>query len=186
MMHTILSIKFSLFTRISYLAVISIFICIYAQNHLYAEETEISNLFGSTISWGSKYFFDAPRFKDNNVKELLDVAISEKLKTFGIQLAKGDTNSKYILNYTVLLGDTATQSDIKDLYAQEPELKEISEESSNYEQGKLLISIRDRDTHKPIWKNSVEGLANLEIPEEIRQQRVITIVDQAFSTFPSE
>ena len=183
-MRLALSIKLQPSAQITLLTVITILINLLALNHLYAEETEIRNISGSTLSWGRKYFFDAPSFRNSNVQELLDEAISRKLKSYDIQLAEGNTNSKYVLAYTVLLGDTASQADIKDLYAQEPELKEISEESSNYEQGKLLISIRDRETHKPIWKNSVEGFANLDMANELREQRVRAIVDQAFATFP--
>ena len=167
------------------LIVACFFICVLTQNQLRAEETELSTLKESGISWGRKYFFDAPRFKDKNVSDLIDNAIYEKLMTHGIQLTKGDTNSKYVLNYTILLGDTASEREIEDLYKEEPELKELTEDTSNFEQGKFLITIRDRKTNKLTWRNSVEGLANLNMSKEIRLKRVLTIVDEAFSTFPN-
>ncbi len=164
--------------------VLSGLLCLSHQKVVHSEETELSNIKQAGVSWGRKYFFDAPRFRDSTVQKQLDDAISQKLKTYGINLSEGNANSKYVLNYTILLGDTASQSDIEDLHAEEPELKKNEEQATDVEQGKLLISIRDRETYKPIWKNIVEDLAILEMTDdEIRQQRVKKIVDQAFETF---
>ena len=108
----------------------------------------------------------------------------ETLNSYGIQVSEEISGIQYVLNYTVILEGNASQTEIEELYIQEPELKSSSNDTLNFEQGKFLISIRDRDTRKAIWKNSIEGLANLDMPEEIRQKRVIAIVEQAFSTFP--
>jgi len=134
-------------------------------NQLFAEEAEIENLSNSNLSWGRTYFFDAPRYKDNNVKELLDEAIVKKLKSYGIQITEGNIESKYLLNYTILLGEKVGKS--------------------GFEEGKFLISIRDRKTNSPVWRNQIEGLANLDNTEE-RKQRAESIVDKAFETFPLE
>ncbi len=181
------SLKYPQSVRITLLTAITLFVSAFVPAPLFAEETELSNIKTAGVSWGRKYFFDAPRFRDSTVQKQLDEAISQKLKTYGINLSEGNANSKYVLNYTILLGDTASQSDIEELYAEEPELKENEEQATDVEQGKLLISIRDRKTYKPIWKNTVEDLAILEMTDdEIRQQRVKTLVDQAFATFPVE
>ncbi len=191
-MKTLASINTSLLIRVILLAVAFIFVSLIAQNYLHAEETEteteteIEKIDLSTISWGRKYFFDAPRFKEHNVQELLDTAISEKLKTYGIKISEGNSSSKYVLNYTLVLEESATQLQIEDLYEHEPEFKDSEDEELNFEHGKFLISIRDRDTRAAIWRNDVEGLASLEMPDEIRQKRVKTIIDQAFMTFPNE
>lgn len=176
----------SRFSKILSFALLSGSLCLLFHHNLsYAEETQLSEIKQAGISWGRKYFFDAPRYKDSTVQEQLDEAISEKLKNYGIDLNQSNANTKYVLNYTILLGETASKSDIEDLYTEEPELMESEEKATNIEEGKLLISIRDRETYKPIWKNEVEGLAILEMTDdEIRQQRLKTIVDQAFATFP--
>jgi len=188
MMHTLVSFNTSLFIRIIFLAVVCFFVSLIAQNHLNAEETETETekIDLSTISWGRKYFFDAPRFKDDNIQELLDAAIEEKFKTYGIKITEGNSSSKYVLNYTLVLEESVSQEEIEELYIQEPELKDSSDGEINIEQGEFLISIRDRDTRAAIWKNNVEGLASLEMPDEIRQKRVKTIIDQAFMTFPNQ
>ena len=185
-MHPEVPLKLPPSAQIILTIVITILISILAQNHLYAEETEIKNISSSSLTWGRKYFFDAPRYRDSTVQKQLDEAISQKLKTYGINLSEGNTNSKYVLNYTILLGNTASKSDIEDLYAEKPELREDSDSPSNIEHGKLLISIRDRDTYKPIWKNSIKGLAHLDMSKEKRQQLIINIVNQAFENFPIE
>ncbi|MBT8113706.1 MAG: hypothetical protein KJO47_08515 [Gammaproteobacteria bacterium] len=188
MMKNLAPINNSLLTRIILLVVVSIFLNLIAQKHLNAEETEkeIEKIDLSTISWGRKYFFDAPRFKDDNIREQLDAAIEEKFKTYGIKLTEGNSSSKYVLNYTLVLEESASQQEIEELYIQEPELTDSSDGEINIEQGEFLISIRNRDTRMAIWRNNIEGLAILEVPDEIRQKRVKTIIDQAFMTFPKE
>ena len=159
------------------------FCLLFHHNLSYAEETQLSEIKQAGISWGRKYFFDAPRFKDNDVQELIDRAIIEKLISFGIQITEG-SNKKYVLNYTLVLEDYATQLEIEDLYEQEPELKDSSNEASNFEHGKFIISIRDYDTRAAVWKNNVEGIAGLDMADDVRQKRVKAIVDEVFSTFP--
>ena len=178
--------KFSLHHHVKALLNISvaIIISLFSQNNLHAEESIISDISKSGLSWGRKYFFDSPRFKDNNVQEQLDKEIIEKLNSYGIYLEKAINSSKYLLNYTILLGDTASQTEIEDLYIEDPELENIPKDSAKFERGKLLISIRVRDSHKAIWRSSVEGLTNLDMPEEIRAQRIRAFINAAFATFP--
>ncbi|MEJ2114802.1 MAG: DUF4136 domain-containing protein [Gammaproteobacteria bacterium] len=164
----------------------AIVISLFSHSNLQAEESVLSNISNSGLSWGRKYFFDLPRFKDKNVQEQLDKEITEKLDSYGINLDSTNNSSSYLLNYTILLGDTASQNKIEELYTEETELENISKDTAKFEQGKLLISIRDRDSHKAIWQNSVEGLANLDMSDENRKQRIKFIVDEAFKTFPSE
>ena len=188
LMRTLSNNRISLFYKsLFYLALTVLFFLSFShQNFVYSEETQLSEITQTGVSWGRKYFFDAPRFKDDNIQELLDVAIEEKLKTFGIKLTEGNSRSNYVLNYTLVLEESASQQEIEELYIQEPELKDSSDGEINFEQGKFLISIRDRDSRMAIWRNNVEGLASLDMPDEIRQKRVKTIIDKAFMTFPNE
>lgn len=185
MVNTLVSIHNSLFARVIWLVTVCIFVSLITQTHLNAKETETEaeKVVLSTISWGRKYFFDAPRFKEDNVQELLDSAIEEKLKTYGIQVLEGNNNNKYELNYTLILEEEASQLEIEELLNQEPELKASSDEALNVEQGKFIISILDRDSRMAIWKNSVEGIASLEMSEDARQKRIHNLIEQVFMTF---
>lgn len=164
-MRLFLMLELKIITQFLFLATVILLITAMTQNYVNAEETEIANLSNSNLSWGRTYFFDEPRYKDNNVKELLDEAIVKKLKTFGIKLEEGNIESKYLLNYTILLEEEVGDSGI--------------------EKGKFLISIRERKTNSPVWRNQIEGLANLDNTEE-RKKRAEAIVDEAFETFPLE
>lgn len=137
----------------------------FTPNYIIAEEPEIVDLSGNNLAWGRTYFFDAPRYKDNNVKELLDEAIVKKLKTFGILIENGNLESEYLFNYTILLGEEVGKS--------------------GFEEGKILFSIRNRKTNSPIWRSEIKGLAELESNEN-RKQRVNTYLDEAFKSFPQE
>ena len=164
-MRLMRSLKLRYITQFLYFASATLLITTMMHNHVNAEETELANLSNSNLAWGRTYFFDAPRYKDNNVKELLDEAIMNKLKSYGIQISEGDIESKYLLNYTILLGGEVGKS--------------------GFEEGKFLISIRDRKTNSPIWRNQIEGLANLDNNEE-RKQRIESLVDEIFEPFPLE
>ena len=112
---------------------------------------------------------------------MIDSAIVEKFKTYGIQVLEG-SNSKYELNYTLILEEEASQLEIEELLNQEPELR-ASEEDLIVEQGKFIISIRDRHSRMAIWKNSVEGIASLEMADDARQKRIDNLIEQVFMTF---
>lgn len=148
-----------------------IFLClllatiISAPTSLLSEEIEAIDLSSSNLAWGRTYFFDAPRYKDNNVKELLDNAIVNKLKTFGILIEEGSLESDYLFNYTILLGEEVGKS--------------------GFEKGKILFSIRDRKTNTPVWRSEIKGLAELN-SDENRKQRVESYLDQAFEDFPQK
>lgn len=158
---------------------------------VYSEETKVSTIQVSTIkeaglSWGRKYFFDAPRFKDHNIQEQLNASIEEKLNSYGIQISEGNSSSKYVLNYTIVLEESASQLEIEDLYEHEPELKDSSDDALNFEHGRFIISIRDRNTRKAVWKNNAEGLAVLEMDSQLREQRTNALVDEVFANFPTQ
>ncbi len=144
---------------------LSLFIIFTASTQLIAGETDAVNLSGSNLAWGRTYFFDAPRYKDNNVQKLLDEAIAKKLKSFGILIEKGNPESEYLFNYTILLGEKVGKS--------------------GFEKGKILFSIRDRKTNSPVWRSEIKGLAELENSEN-RKQRTEAYLDQAFESFPQE
>lgn len=184
-MHNLLKFRISSFSKnLSFVFLLASLCLLFHHDLSKAEETQLSEVKQVGLSWGRKYFFDAPRFKDDNVQELLDAAIEEKLNTYGINLTKGNSNSKYVLNYTIVLEESATQSEIDDLYEHEPELKDSSDGDINFEHGKFIISIRDRETRGAIWKNNIEGIANLDLSKDVRKQRIHNLVEQTFENFP--
>lgn len=188
MMKTLVSIHNSLLARVILLVIVCISVSLITQNHLNAEETATATekIELSTISWGRKYFFDAPRFKEDNVQELLDSAIQEKLKTYGIQILEGNNKNKYVLNYTLVLEEDASTLEVEELLNQEPEIKTDSDEALIVEKGIFTISIRDRDSRMAIWKNNLEGVASLEMSDDVRQKRIHEMIEQVFMTFPSQ
>ena len=188
MMKTLVSIHNSLLARVILLVIVCISVSLITQNHLNAEETATATekIELSTISWGRKYFFDAPRFKEDNVQELLDSAIQEKLKTYGIQILEGNNKNKYVLNYTLVLEEDASTLEVEELLNQEPEIKTDSDEGLIVEKGIFTISIRDRDSRMAIWKNNLEGVASLEMSDDVRQKRIHEMIEQVFMTFPSQ
>ena len=183
-MDNLLNFNISKFSTALSFLLLSLSLCLLIQPNLsYAEETQLSEIKQAGVSWGRKYFFDAPRFKEDNIQELLDAAIEDKLNTYGIKIG-GNSSGNYVLNYTIVLEESATQSEIEDLYEHEPELKDSSDGDTNFEHGKFIISIRDRNTRDAVWRNNVEGMATLDLSENVRQQRIHNLVEQTFENFP--
>ena len=166
-------------------ALLAMLSCASHQDVIQKEEKKISlsEIKQSGVSWGSRYFFDEPRFKDDKIKEQFDKALTQKLNTYGIKLDE-NTNHPLIISYTILLEETASVSEIKRELEKEPELQEQKDEATEAERGKVIISLRDAKTYKSVWKNSVEGLAIFKMDSKLRQQRINELVDEAFSTFP--
>ena len=183
-MHNLLNFRISSFSKnLSFVLLLGSLCLLFHHDLSNAEETQLNEIEQAGLSWGRKYFFDAPRFKNHNVQELLDSAISEKLKTYGIQITQGNTN-KYVLNYTLVLEESASELEIEDLYEHEPELKASPDKASHFEHGKFIISIRDRATREAIWRNNFEGIAGLDMSEDVRQIRIHNFIDQVFDNFP--
>lgn len=184
-MHNLINFRISSFSKnISFVFLLGSLCVLFHHDLSNAEEPQLNEIKQAGLSWGRKYFFDAPRFKDKNIQELLDDAIEEKLNTYGIKIIGGNSNNNYVLNYTIVLEESATQSEIDDLYEHDPELKDLSDGDSNYEHGRFIISIRNRDTREAIWGNNIEGIANLDLTEDVRLQRIKNLVEQTFENFP--
>ena len=185
-MHNLLTfITLRIFKLLPIVLLSGVLFLLFQHNLSYAEETQLSELKQTGVSWGRKYFFDAPRFKDDNIQELLDAAIENKLNTYEINIIEGNPSSKYVLTYTLVLEESASELEIKDLYDHEPELEGSSDEELNFENGKFVISIRDRNTRKAIWRNNFEGIAGLDMSADVRQKRIHNFIDQVFENFPS-
>ena len=184
-MQALFTSKFTWFSIGIVSALLAMLSCASHQDVIQKEEKKISlsEIKQSGVSWGSRYFFDEPRFKDDKIKEQFDKALTQKLNTYGIKLDE-NTNHPLIISYTILLEEAASASEIKNELKKEPELQEQKDKASYAEHGKVTISIRDAKTYKPVWRNTAEGLAIFKMESELRQQRINELINEAFSTFP--
>lgn len=138
---------------------------------------------GSRISWGEKTFFDAPRFNDKNIEEKLDLALLDGLNAKGLKFTNHPDNSEYLLSYTLVLGEIIGEQESLEIKTADPDLVN-AKDISTLEYGKLLLVFRVRETGELVWQNGVSDFASIDMPNDIRQQRLLKIVEILLDELP--
>jgi len=139
---------------------------------------------GATFSWGPKYFLDAPRFKDTDAQQLVEETILEVLTGKGFQYAPQSNQTDLQVEYVILSGDTLSATGIEELLMREPELKTQGLKPENFENGTMIITVRDKKSQRMVWQGKKQDVVNLEMPENTRKQRLRSILEDVFATFP--
>lgn len=129
---------------------------------------------GKTFAWmpSGNFFYDAPRFRDADIKSLLEGSIISELEDKGYKYSPSDKNIDFYISYIVVLEEKLSESDIANILKEYPELNQVEINNNNFEHGTFIISAFTSIDRNKIWKNSLNDVVYLQMPEEIRQQRL--------------
>jgi len=141
---------------------------------------------GSSFSWmpAGRYFYDAARFKDSTIRARLEDTIIYELKDKGYDFVASASDVEFQIGYMVVLENTLNDSELQSLYEQEPELQAIELDLKSYEHGTLFIKAVDPKTRRHFWKNTLQGFVNLEMPDDVREQRLRVTIQKVLKSFP--
>ena len=103
----------------------------------------------------------------------------------GFHYVRSAEQSELLVGYTLVLGSTLNAAELEELHRLEPELKSVEVDPKHYERGTLLIKVIDADTQRAVWRGRREGFAHLEMPEELRKQRLRAVIEDVLAAFPT-
>lgn len=142
---------------------------------------------GKSFSWSPSghYFYDAPRFNDENIKELLESLMIAELENKGFVYQETDEGADFYLSYVAVLEEKLPASEVEKLLASDPELNQIGVNKMKFEYGSLIVTAVQASDSKRFWKNAWHDVAYLESPKDLRAKRVKELITDLLSTFPA-
>ncbi len=152
-----------------------------------AQPTTMQTVPGKSFSWSpsGKFFYDAPRFEDENIKELLELLMIAELEKKGFIYQKSDEGADFYLSYVAVLEEKLPASEVEKILASDPELNQPGVNRNRFEYGSLVVSALNASDAKRFWKNSWHDVTYLEMPKDLREERVKELVNFLMSTFPA-
>jgi len=141
----------------------------------------------ATFSWvrASKAVIDDPRMDAAEVRSLVRRALQEGLASHG--LAPGSRGTAMLqVGYVVALEKELDESSVSSMFGLDPGLSATDEEAAKYDRGTLIVSIAHTGARVPLWKGSIQVFADLDLPDDVRKQRVRRAVELLLSRVPFE
>ena len=154
---------------------------------IYADqESAIYGKPGTTYSWmpSGTFFYDAARFRDSDIKSLLENSIISEIKTKGYTFAASDTKADFYISYIVILEEKLSDSEITNILKDYPDINQADTKNNNFEHGTFIISASAKSDRKKIWSNSLNEFVYLNMPQDIRQQRLQEGTKNILESFP--
>ncbi len=139
----------------------------------------------STYSW-------APDMRAGNALPILggvpvngyvETAIGKTLAAKGYRFTGAGNAQGLSVAYHVALGDSWQAGG---RYGMHPGLAMTPSDMQHYEKGTLVIVVFDSTAGRQAWRSALQGFADLDIPADVRQQRINDIIGRMFEGFPRQ
>ena len=141
----------------------------------------------ASYSWvrSSAVLIDDPRLDAVRLRALVRGALQEGLAAYG--LAPGSRGTAMLqAGYVVALEKELDDSTVSSMFGLDAGLTATPEEAAKYDKGTLIVNIAHTGARTPLWQGSVQAFADLDLPEEVRRQRVRRAVELLLSRIPFE
>jgi uncharacterized protein DUF4136 len=141
---------------------------------------------GTTFTWmpSGTFFYDAVRFKDSDIKSMLEDSIIKELTGKGYSFKSPDDSVDFYISYLVILEEKLTDSEMTNAIREYPELNEDDIKNIEFEHGTVIISATKASNNEKFWKNASKHVVNLNMSDELRQQRLQDGARKIMETFP--
>ncbi|MEE8468083.1 MAG: hypothetical protein V3T22_06485 [Planctomycetota bacterium] len=138
-------------------------------------------------SWvrSSSVLIDDPRLDPVRLRALVRGALQECLATHG--LTPGSRGTAMLeVGYVVALERELDESTVSSMFGLDAGLSATAEEAARYGKGTLIVNISSTGARTPLWRGSVQAFADLDLPDEVRRQRVRRAVELLLARVPFE
>jgi len=138
-----------------------------------------------TFAWKTEnmHFYDAPRFREAGIKEALETRLVEKLQNRGLDFVATVEDADFALSYVAVLENYASADEKAGFLAAHKVLAEREDAPTEFEHGILYVKLADRRTGAKVWDSTVHRLVALDMPDDLREQRLGEILDELLATY---
>lgn len=141
----------------------------------------------STYTWmpGMHEIHGTPSLRGVSVRNLLEAAINNAMTAKGYRFIPDAATNGLLVGYQVMLGDSTGDDRAEQRLGVNPGLTMTSPDATRYAQGTLVITVVDNQTGRTAWRSALQGFADLDIPANVRRQRINAIVTRMLAAFPA-
>jgi hypothetical protein len=141
---------------------------------------------GTTFSWSPTgvVFYDAPRFKDSDIRSMLENAIIDELKNKGYIFSEAGNMVDFYISYVVILEDKLSDDEIAKITMEYPEINPSEINTKNFEYGGFIISASTVAERVKLWENSTNSIVNLKMSDSERKDRLKEGAIRVLESFP--
>ena len=141
---------------------------------------------GTTFTWSPTgiIFYDAPRFRDSDVKAMLERGIIDELTNKGYLFSETADKVDFYLSYTLILEEKLSDDEISKITTQYPQIKPSEINTNNFEYGSFLISAATAAERVKLWENSIDQITNLKMSDSERKVRITEGAIKVLESFP--
>jgi hypothetical protein len=141
---------------------------------------------------GGTYLFDPksevrpdPRLNTRRMDEMLRAALARSMGRRGFTPAQGVTPD-LVVAYAAALGATLDDSALDALFNISSESLGGDASARSYEEGTLVVDLYDPFLRRTLWRGALQGAVTFDLPDDVRQKRLIVAVDQLMQRFQKE
>ena len=146
---------------------------------------EIKVLSSKTFTWSPKsiYVYEDERFKGFPIKQTFQKDIYKKLTKSGFTYADSLDEAGIVVGYVLALESALSDMDINNLYEMNPGFIGDKSDTDKYEKGTIVIDIIEARTNRMIWRGALQGMANFDVSDKERKERIKIVVDRLLDEF---
>ena len=101
----------------------------------------------------------------------------------GYQLV--DANGQFEIAYVVALAQSLSDVEINQRFGISPGMVDDNPDPGIYEKGSIVVDIANSAGHNSIWRSALQGYAHLELPDDVRLQRLQIAMQRLFASLPA-
>ena len=146
---------------------------------------DIKILSSKKFTWSPKstYVYEDARFKGFPIKETFEKDIYEKLSKNGFTYVTSADEAGILVGYVLALESALSDMDIDNLYGINPHFVPDNADTDKYEKGTVIIDIIEARTNRMVWRGALQGMANFDVSDKERKERIKTVVDRLLNEF---
>jgi hypothetical protein len=118
-------------------------------------------------------------------QEALETALSSALQKKGYEYTWRAGLADLKVGYLVVMNGALSGKQVSERFGIQPGLQLQAPDGLRYEKGTLVVDIIDVKTGRTVWRGTLQGFADLELPKEDRQERLNDWVAFMLARFPA-
>lgn len=141
---------------------------------------------GASFAWLDKAInlYRDERLDSTTIQHQIERSIKSNLAERGFRFVENESDAQYSIAYTAALESSLDDSTILRRFGLVPGNMRVPVDNPLFEKGTLLIYVFDGKDGNVIWRSAVQAAVDFSIEHEERMQRIESVIQDMFSSFP--